>query len=234
MRHAALVLGLIAVLVAVPAVAGARPHHYAPPPPARYVPPTQSEADMTLLGLGVRVSGIAFEGTKLSLGDFENPVMGGVGLQFRAKFSRHWGLEVAADYLRGADGDFVQWTVPVTLSALVYFFPDSRIDLYGLFGGGVHFTSLEYEGGAFTHDLLELGGHVGAGVQIRITRNFAIQADLRFMGLYKNLDEEMAVRDDCLRSAGGETGFCSAMSRYDSGDRFNLGLQFLAGATYYF
>lgn len=237
---------LVALVLSAPATAAAHytyyhhHHHYAPappppPPPPRYVAPaTPSEEDLLLLGIGIRVSGIAFEGYKLHLSDLENPVMGGVGLQFRSKFTRHWGLELAADYLRGADDNFVQWTVPVTLSAMVFLFPDSRINPYGLFGGVVFFTRLEYESGLFNHDIIEVGGLLGAGVQVRLGQSFAIHADLRFMGLYKNLEDEYTIREDCLSAVGSARGFCNNLSSMDTDDKFNVGLQFQAGATYFF
>jgi len=239
---------VIAFVLAAPATAAAHfthyhhHHHYRaappppppPPPPPRYQPATPSEEDLFLLGIGVRVSGIAFEGYKLHLSDLENPVMGGVGLQFRSKFTRHWGLELAADYLRGGEDNFVQWTVPVTLSAMVFLFPDSRINPYGLFGGGVFFTRLEYEGGLFNHDIVEVGGLLGAGVQVRLGSSFAIHADLRFMGVYKNLSDEYTVREDCLSAVGSQRGFCNNIATMDEDDQFNVGLQFQAGATYFF
>lgn len=244
-----LMAGLVVagLVIAVPTTASAHRevhyhHHYVPPPPPppppRYVAPrpapTPSEEDLFLLGLGVRVSGIAFEGNKLNLSDIENPVMGGVGIQFRSKFTEHWGLELAADYLRGGDDNFVQWTVPVSLSAMFFLFPDSRINPYGLFGMGVHFTSLEYEGGLFTHDIVEVAGQLGAGVQVRLGTSFAVHVDLRFMGVYKNLSDEYSIRDDCARAVGSTRGFCAALGSMDTDDKFNLGLQFQAGATYFF
>ena len=206
-----------------------------PPPPARAEAHTPSEADMFLLGIGVRVSGIAFEGHKLHLSDIENPVMGGVGIQFRSKFTRHWGLELAADYLRGGDeSNFVQWTVPVSLSGMFFLFPDSRLNPYALAGIGVHFTSLEYQGGDFTYDTIEVAGILGAGLQVRLSRSFALHADIRFMFVYKNLSEEVSIRDSCMSSMGSQRGFCNGLSAFDPDDKFNLGLQFQAGVTYFF
>ena len=206
-----------------------------PPPPARARAAAPSEDDGFLLGIGIRVSGIAFEGHKLHLSDIENPVMGGVGVHFRSRFARHWGLELAVDYLRGGDeSDFVQWTVPVSLSGMFYLLPDSRINPYALAGIGAHFTTLEYQGGDFTHSSIEIAGILGAGLQVRISRSFALHADLRFMFVYKNLSEESSVSSDCLSSMADRRGFCNGLSAFDPDDKFNLGLQFQAGASYYF
>ena len=242
MRKTRFFLALLAAgLLLAPAVAQAQyhthHHYYHPRSPRRVLPPPPqveakkealpSQKDLFLLGLGIRGVGIALDGYKLHLSDLENPVMGGVGVHFRSKFTRHWGLEIAVDYLRGEGQDFVQWSVPVSMSALVYFLPDSRINPYALFGGGIHFTSMEYDGGRYTHDIVEFAGHLGGGVQIRIVDSFAIHADLRFLGIYKNLGDEVSVRDDCQ-------GYCDGLSSLNTNDRFNIGLQFQAGATYFF
>ena len=193
-----------------------------------------ADEDLYLLGIGLRVSGIALEGTKLNLSDIENPVMGGVGVQFRAKVARHWGLELAVDYLRADAEDFTQVSIPLTLNAMFHFFPDSRIDLYALAGIGAIFTSLEFENGLYKHDLIEIVGDAGLGLQVKLTRSFALHLDLRFLGVFKNLDDRDSIREDCLRSSGDRVGFCNNLARYDPDDRFNIGLQFQLGATYFF
>lgn len=189
-----------------------------------------------LLGVGIRISGIALDGTKLSLEDIENPVMGGVGLHFRSKLSRRWGLELSFDYLRRDDDSarYTQETMPLMLSAMFHVFPDSPIDLYGVAGVGVHFTNLTYLDGLFEHHALELAGQLGAGVQVRFGDHFAIYADVRFVTVYKNLDTTNQVADACLSSQAGATGYCTGLIALDPQDKWNIGAQFQAGATYYF
>ncbi len=210
-------------------------------PPARRVRPVafvaQSDTGPTpLLGVGIRISGIALDGEKLSLDDFENPVMGGVGVHFRTKLTRRWGLELSFDYLR-RDGDqsrYVQETMPLMLSGMFHVFPDSPIDLYALAGVGVHFTNLSYAEGLFEHHALEFAGQLGAGVQVRFGDHFAIYADVRFVTVYKNLGSVDRVANDCLSSRAGATGFCGGLNNLDPTDKWNIGAQFQAGATYYF
>ncbi len=181
-------------------------------------------------GLGIRLSGVSVEGQKLNLSSMENPTMGGFGIQFRTQLSRHWGLEVSGDWLIGKSGDFTQTTVPIMLSGMFHFIPEGRFRLYGLFGAGVHLTKLEYQYG-FRHDLVELAGQLGAGAEFRFSRHFGINADLRFLGLYKNVDSETTIFQECMSTSGGQSGFCNGINR---DDKFNVGAQFMVGATFYF
>jgi len=181
-----------------------------------------------MLGIGLRVGGVTVDGEKLNLASVENPTMWGPGLQIRGKVSRRIGLELGLDYLVGATDDVTQTTVPLTLSAMYYFFPSSQIKLFGLVGGGVHFTKLEYDRG-FRQDLVEVAGQAGGGIDLRLTREFGLNADLRFVGLYKNMGEATTIEHKCLSASPG--GSCGGVHE---ADRFNIGAQFLVGASLYF
>jgi hypothetical protein len=124
--------------------------------------------------------------------------------------------------------------MPLMLSAMFHVFPDSPIDLYALAGAGVHFTNLSYLDGLFEHHALEIAGQLGAGVQVRFGDHFAIYADVRFISVYKNLDTTNQVADACLTSRAGATGYCTGLNSLDPQDKWNIGAQFQAGATYYF
>ena len=247
----------LAALMAVPTTAQADEHppYYRvyrrkviivrppPPPPQRVVvvqpepaPRRHVQREQSLLGIGLRVSGTGLEGSKLGLEDMENPAMAGIGLQLRSKVSRHWGLELSADYLGASDSSrgFSQRTIPVMLSAMFFSFPDSPINPYALAGGGVHFTMLEYMDGAFQHHILEVAGQLGLGVQVKLGRHFALHADLRFLTVYKNLGTTTEVSQGCLSSDAAGTGYCNGLANLDPNDKFNIGAQFQAGATYFF
>lgn len=214
-----------------------RPVYVAPVRPVQVVQPRhEMHYQSELLGVGLRVGGVALDGTKLGLSDVENPAMGGIGLQLRSRVSEHWGLELSADWLRGSGDDdgYTQTTIPVMLSALVYLFPSSAINPYGLFGGGVHFTNLSYMDGQFEHHILELAGQLGLGVQVKFGERFAIHGDVRFLTVYKNLGSTTQVSGECLKSLGGQKGFCQGLNQVDSNDKFNIGAHFQAGASYYF
>ncbi len=231
------------------ALAYGQPGYAAPPalpPPAfedPYAPPPPSARFRALLGLGVRFSGVALEGTKYNVESFENPVMGGAGAMFRSKITPRWGLELSFDYLYGHKESVTQVTMPVMLSALLYLFPESRIQPYGLLGMGVHLTSLQYKdllltssGGSSDAELnlVEIAGQLGAGVEIFLTNAWSLHADLRFVTVYKNLDEHVDLNTGCIQRIGDTRGYCSGVHDIDPDDKFNFGLQFLAGTTYYF
>ncbi len=212
-----------------------------PPRPRRtrrlvVVDPPRHRKKTDLLGIGLRLSGTGLDGEKIGLSDLENPGMAGFGLHVRSKVSHRWGLELSADYLTSTDSDsgFEQSTVPVMLSALLHLFPDSPIDVYGLAGAGVHFTTLSYLDGLFEHHILEVAGQLGAGVQVKLGRRFALHADLRLLTVYKNLGNSTEISHECLSSQAGTTGYCNGLANLDPNDKFNIGAQFQAGATYYF
>lgn len=200
------------------------------------VNPPQQEHPNDMLGIGLRVSGTGLDGQKIGLSDFENPGMVGFGVQLRSKVSEHWGLELSADYLTSTEEDsgFGQTSIPVMLSGMFFLFPDTPINPYALAGAGVNFTKLSYMDGMFEHHILEVAGQLGAGVQVKLGRRFAIHADLRFLTVYKNLGSTTEVSNACLQSKAGTTGYCNGLKNLDPEDKFNIGAQFQAGATYYF
>lgn len=182
-----------------------------------------------MLGIGVRLSGVAVDGDKLNLGAVENPTMGGFGLQIRGKVSPNVGLELATDVLYGQTDIMDQTTVPITLSAMYYLVPRGKFRLYGLLGGGVHLTKLEYHNG-FRHDLVEIAGQAGGGMELRFSQDFGLSADLRFIGLYKNIESESSIESKCM-GLSGATINCSGVKQ---ADKFNAGAQFMVGANMYF
>lgn len=207
---------------------------YQPPPPPAVVyeePPRQSS--YVPFGIGIRVGGAALEGHKLFLSDVENPAMGGVGISLRSRLDDHFGLELAADWLGGASEDFFQSSVPITLGVLFYLFPESRFQPYGLAAIGVQFTELDYGNGAFTYELTEGVGQLGLGVEIALSDHFKLNTDVRFLSVFKGLGSRVEVQDQCFGS-GANPALCSGLSTFDPDDRFNLGVQFLAAASYYF
>ena len=184
----------------------------------------------SLLGVGIRASAVTVEGEKLNLATVENPTMAGLGLQLRGKVSRHIGLELGIDYLTGSNDEMTQTTIPIMLSLMYYVFPRSRLRPYGLLGGGVHLTKLEYDIG-FRHDLVELAGQAGGGIEVRLSRDFSINADLRFLGVYKNLGSSTTLRNRCISSVNQGPSACHNIN---TSDKFNLGAQVFIGANFYF
>lgn len=207
-----------------------------PAEPARAVPRKKAREHRTLSGIGLRLSGATVEGEKVGLSTAENPAMGGIGVQFRTRFGERQslGLELAADVISGSGDNFDQRTIPVMASLTYHLLPNSRIQPYGIAGVGVHFTRLEYLDGQYNIDLTELAGQLGAGVEIFLTKNISINADIRAQTIFKNLDTQEKIRTDCLHQVGSLTGFCDNIHSADPEDKVNLGVQLQAGATWYF
>ena len=186
-------------------------------------------SDRQLLGVGLRMNGVALQGQKIHLSTLENPVMWGPGLTFSGRVAPRWDLELGADFLSGRSEDFSQRTVPVTLSGLFLLLPDSIITPYGVIGAGVHFTQLSYGNGRFVHDITEVGGHLGAGIKLRLGKDFALGADVRGNVLYKDLGATTSVAQQCL-----DAGACGRINAVGPEDKFDTGMTFQAGAIFYF
>jgi hypothetical protein len=197
-------------------------------------PAKRAKKERALLGLGLRISGATLDGEKIGLSSAENPTMGGIGLQLRTRFGKSLGMEFSAEILSGEGDEFEQRTIPVMASLTYHLFPRSRIQPYVLAGAGLHFTRLSYLGGKYNIDSTELAGQLGAGVEIFLTKNFAIHGDLRAQTVFKNLDTQAKIRTDCLNQVGNQVGFCDNIHSADPDDKFNIGLQFQAGASWYF
>ncbi len=187
----------------------------------------------SMLGVGLRLSGVTVDGQKLNLATVENPTMWGAGLQLRGKVSPNVGLELAADVISGRADEMNQTTVPLMLSLMYYVVPDGKMRLFGMLGGGVHLTKLEYDRG-FRHDLVEVAGQAGGGLELRLSRDFAVTSDLRFLGVYSNVGSTTSLQNDCVQSVGNQAGFCNGLSSLNSDDKFSMGAQFMVGANMYF
>ena len=189
-------------------------------------------AEDNMIGLGVRIGTLSLAGDKLNLVDGENNSQWGLGLQLRGKIGRYLGVELAADYVARAGKNLDQTTIPITLSLMPYLNPNGKLKVYGILGGGVHFTNLQYEAKVSDYDewLVELEGHLGLGAELRLSPNFGITADARLIGLYKNLGE----RDELMTSCGAAGGSKSACSGIRTADDFDWGGQFTVGASLYF
>ncbi|GEM_PF-5515648 len=182
------------------------------------------------IAIGFRASGISTEGSKLNLASSENSTLGGVGFHVRGALDRHWAMEVAIDFLYSSTTLLDQTTVPLMISGIYSFVPKGPVRPYGLVGAGIHMTALEYYNG-FRYDMVELAAQAGVGIDFRLSREFGIQLDLRFLGVYKNLDDEGDIYANCLLDLGAQNPFCASVS---TEDKFNVGTQFMVGANWYF
>lgn len=211
----------------------------APPAPAPqvYEQPKKKEPETRdLLGVGVHLLGASVEGEKVGISTAENPSMGGIGFHLRGRFSESFGLELSADFLAGSadDMDLTQSTIPLMAGITWHILPTSRFQPYVIAGAGVHFTRLEYFGGDYDIDITELAGQLGGGVEVFLTENLALHADLRFQTVFKNLDTQEKIATDCISQVGSQSGFCDNIHFTDREDKVDLGVSLSLGASWYF
>jgi opacity protein-like surface antigen len=203
-------------------------------------PPTVMREEVTgqrdLIAVGIHGTAVGVEGQKVGLSTAENPAMGGIGVSVKGRFDESWGLELSADFLSGSasNADLTQSTIPVMAALTWHILPNSRFQPYLLAGAGVHFTRLNYLGGDYAIDITEFAGQFGGGLEVFLTENIAINADIRFNTIFRNLDQRESVHTDCLRQTGQMNGFCDNIHYTGAEDKVNLGAQFKVGASWYF
>ena len=186
------------------------------------------------ISIGLRGSGAAMEGNKIGLSGDENMLLGGAGLSMRARFGKNFGAELTADIMGGGTEDVTQTSIPVMAALTYHFLPYSRFQPYLVAGAGVHFTQLDYLGGKYRHELIEPAAQLGAGAELFLTDDISIHADLRGTSVFKNIDSQTQIRQDCINQIGGMSGFCDGINGNDPTDKIDLGLTFHAGASIHF
>jgi hypothetical protein len=152
------------------------PVQMAPPPQTVVVPPPRPQIDprnrfpTPTSGLHLQLSGVF--GPEVG--------MGGGGAAFRFRPIPHLGIDAGLGIYGGRDyngADRVE--VPITVDALFFFNPYSRVQVYALAGVGTSFGHAEPSPFANARDYAHLGGQAGVGVEWRISRHFALNADVR-------------------------------------------------------
>ena len=116
----------------------------------------------------------------LEIEDTETQAMlptGGLGLHLRYRLSRRWGVETHGAVLGAAertgaldDGRVSRICMPLTLSGMFYFFPDSRFQLYLMAGLGLALHGIHYDELGEQLSYVTPVGQVGLGIQYRFDR----------------------------------------------------------------
>ena len=109
------------------------------------------------------------------------------GVQARYRFLKFLGVEGSFTFRRDRfeDGDIVVTQYPVQVTGLVFPFPRSAIEPYGLVGVGWYYTRVDFDdslGGGDETDRL-FGVHLGAGLQVELGPGFALFSDFRWIFL---------------------------------------------------
>jgi hypothetical protein len=111
--------------------------------------------------------------------------MGGGGAAFRVRPIEHLAIDLGLGIYGGQDYQGAdRWEVPVVADILVFFNPGDRLQVYALAGGGVSVG----QQGSYTRwdrdfiasrDLAYVGAEAGLGLEWRLGRHFALNADVR-------------------------------------------------------
>jgi hypothetical protein len=143
---------------------------YAPPPPPAVVAaaPAPAPEPFPKVGLGVR-------GGVTSVGGTE---WGAIGGHLRLRPSKHVALEIAVERMAVRRGEADRTDIPVTAGGLFYF-------LHGTFAPylvvdiGANFASRDGQG--ISDQATHFVGRIGGGLELRVSPNFAIGADARYV-----------------------------------------------------
>ncbi len=141
---------------------------YPPPPPPDHVHHSE-------WGLNLHI-----EGASIGSGSQGDAGMGGGGVGLRYKPTRHFGIETDVDVLGGHDyqgGNRSE--VALTFNGLLFLNPQSRAQIYLLAGFGWSAAHVNWDSGAPPNDYSYFGGQAGVGLELRLTRNFALNTDVR-------------------------------------------------------
>lgn len=135
--------------------------------PANPPPPPRKERERKL-GLHFDVGGTF--GPQVSMGGFNGAI------RFRPK--EHIGIDLGSGYFVGNDYQgFYRTEIPLTANVLFFLNPQHKFQFYFLLGPGASFGRVETvdEVRRVTH----IGGQGGFGVELRLARAFALNADVR-------------------------------------------------------
>lgn len=110
--------------------------------------------------------------------------MGGLNGAARIRPIPHLAFDIGLGVYGGTDYAGVErWEVPVVADMLIFFNPEHRFQVYALIGGGVSWASqgVTTRGGDWisSREFTYVGGEVGLGAELRISRFFAINGDVR-------------------------------------------------------
>ncbi len=113
--------------------------------------------------------------------------MGGVSGGLRLRGAGHLGGELTIGIYGGRDFNRDDRTeVPISLSGLVYFNPQNRFQIYGVFGVGASWASVNYAAGnTAAHGGLSganygyVGGQLGLGAELQLSQRFSLFVDVR-------------------------------------------------------
>lgn len=169
------------------------PYVYTPRPAAAYPKPNE-------WSIGGFLAGASF-----GKGRENNAGMGGIGAGVRYKPVPSLGVQGDLGFFGGRDYTGMKRTeTALMLSALMFVNPKDTFQVFFLAGfgwSGAHVTDDRKGTDAATYDYGYFGAHLGGGVEWRISRHFALDADLR--GFIRGRIDDRAVNNYEFRDANG-------------------------------
>jgi hypothetical protein len=171
------------------------------PPPYDYAPPQHAGyRQRPEWGLNLHLEGATIgHGTGNS-----SASMGGGGLGLRLKPTRYFGIETDVDFVGGTDyqGDHRNETA-FSVNGLFFLNPRSRAQLYLLAGFGLSGAHVTSDSSSLDQHYGYFGGQIGAGLEIRLSRSFALNLDLR--GFLRGRTDRLAQVQPEFTNAQGQT-----------------------------
>jgi hypothetical protein len=190
-----------------------------PPPPAvSYYRPMVAPVSQwgPRFGIGARFAGTINTDNGVTFGQL------GFGGELLYRVHRHVVMEMAGEYQKRVDNGFDRYDVPVTLGVRLHIgAPDWVVSPYFVAAAGAAYSNLDY---LRSHDeAWFLDGQLGGGLEIRLGRHFALNADVRADARHR-----MTKPDDATAATVSIDGKPFA----PLGDSY--GAQFRLGAALYF
>lgn len=104
--------------------------------------------------------------------------MGGLNAALRIRPESHIGIDVGTGFWYGQDyNGYEHWEMPLQADLIVFFNPEHMFQVYGVIGGGMSFGNASSSHGS--RDLMYAGGEAGLGAELRLSRFFALNLDVR-------------------------------------------------------
>jgi opacity protein-like surface antigen len=175
------------------------------------------------------------EGAMIGSGAQGNAGLGGAGAGLRFKPVRSFGIEADLDFA-GGDHDYQgnkRSEGAFTLSGLLFLNPRSHAQIYLLAGFGWSSAHVTCDGCATPVDSHYdyFGGQIGAGLELRLTRVLAFNADIR--GFMRGRTDQLAQRQPEFDQPSGCSSSPTAVSNCRSTNTSGGGL-LTGGMTLYF
>lgn len=193
-----------------------------PPPPLYHYRPRPQYPRRNEWGLNLHLEGAMF-----GSGNNHDAGMGGMGFGLRYKPVPAFGLEANVDFLSGRDyNGFHRDETAFTVNGLIFLNPRSRSQVYLLAGFGWSSARAVNDnfGNASTDfasasNYSYFGGQAGIGLEFRVAKHFALNADIRGF-IRGRTDDNAQYNPEFVNPSTGETSNTSAGALVTGGMTF--------------